>query len=921
MLRRVLVLLLALLIAPPGVAQDIRPEAIAQIEALIREKQARTPTEQKLDSNLLSAARMVARRAAGDTRPAPAFVDAFIAEEVAPDRTVHVTIRAIVSDDLTAYIRSLGASEVAVFARFDTVTARLPLDALLTLAARPDVSFIAPLEKATTNRDDRGPTGLDDPASPKLSITPKVGAATSQGVVAHGADKSHATGVTGVGSKVCVLSDGINTLATQQATGDLPASVSVLPGQAGNGDEGTAMLEIVYDMAPGAPLGYATGFGGIAQMATNILNLGAAGCDVIVDDVSYFLEPAFQDGPIAQAVASVQAAGALYFSSAANSGNLTKSTSGTWEGDWVASGVLFDGFPTQLFGAFPYDVLTKRGSVITLKWSDPQGGSANDYDLYVLDPSGSTIVNASFNSQTGTQDPVEGVGCDATTCPTNALVIVVQYSGAARALRLDTHRGTLSVATAGSTYGHNATPSLSVAAVNVATAAGGSFVGGVANPVETFSSDGPRKLFYQPNGAAITPGNVLFATNGGTTLPKVDLAAADGVVTTQLPGGLNPFFGTSAAAPHAAALAALVWSAKPSATAAAVQSALLGSALDIEAAGFDRDSGVGIVMAPAAVRAVLTPLTVGKQFAPSTVAAGGTSTLTITLTNPNAVALQGVAFTDTYPAGIANAASPNTGVSGAGCSGTRAATPGGGSFAVTAGVVPAGGTCSFFVTVTGSSPGSFTDSSGAVTTPIALNSPAASATLTVGAPPSSNANLANLVFSGGPLTPPFASGTLSYSASVTSASNTVTVTPTVADPTATVKVNGVTVASGSPSGPITLNVGPNVITVLVTAQDGVTTKTYTINATYATVSCVYSLSPLDLPNFAAGGGPANVVVTVPSGCPVTATSFQPWVVVTGITPSGGTTTVSLQIGANSGTARATAIRVADRLFLITQQGP
>ena len=829
MLRRALFLLLALLIAPPGVAQSIRPEAIAQIEALIQEKRARTPAEQKLDSSLLQAARTVARRAAGDTRPALPFVDSFIAEEVAPDRTVHVTIRATVSDDLTAYIRSLGASEVAVFARFDTVTARLPLDALLTLAARPDVRFIGPLEKATTNRDDRGAMGLDDPTSSKLSITPKVGAATSQGVVAHGADKSHATGVTGVGRKACVLSDGVNTLAARQATGDLPASVSVLPGQAGSGDEGTAMLEIVYDMAPGASLGYATGFGGIASMATNIINLRAAGCDVIVDDVSYFLEPAFQDGPIAQAVASVQAAGALYFSSAANSGNLTKGTSGTWEGDWVASGVLFDGFPTQLFGALPYDVLTNRGSVITLKWSDPQGGSANDYDLYVLDPSGTTIVNASFNSQTGTQDPVEGVSCSTTTCPINALVVVVQYSGAARALRLDTHRGTLSVATSGSTYGHNATPSLSVAAVNVATASGGSFVGGGANPVEPFSSDGPRKLFYQPSGAAITPGNVLFATNGGTTLQKVDLAAADGVVTTT--PGFIPFFGTSAAAPHAAALAALVWSAKPSATAVAVQNALLGSALDIEAPGVDRDSGVGIVMAPAAVRAVLTPLTVGKQFAPSTIAAGGTSTLTITLTNPNAVALQGVAFTDTYPAGIANAASPNTGVSGAGCSGTRAATPGGASFAVTAGVVPAGGACSFFVTVTGSSPGAFTDSSGAVSTPIALNSPAASATLTVGAPPSSNANLANLVFSGGPLTPPFASSTLSYTASVFSASNTVTVTPTVADPTATVKVNGVTVASGSPSGPITLAVGPNVITVLVTAQDGVTTKTYTINAT------------------------------------------------------------------------------------------
>jgi len=123
-----------------------------------------------------------------------------------------------------------------------------------------------------------------------------------------------------------------------------------------------------------------------------------------------------------------------------------------------------------------------------------------------------------------------------------------------------------------------------------------------------------------------------------------------------------------------------------------------------------------------------------------------------------------------------------------------------------------------------------------------------------------------------------------------------------------------------PSGPITLSAGANLITILVTAQDGVTTKTYTINVNYVAATCTYALSPLDLPNVAAGGGPANITVTVPSGCPVTATSYQPWVTVTGVTPSGGTTTVSLQIGTNSGVARATTIRVADRLFLITQQG-
>jgi hypothetical protein len=188
---------------------------------------------------------------------------------------------------------------------------------------------------------------------------------------------------------------------------------------------------------------------------------------------------------------------------------------------------------------------------------------------------------------------------------------------------------------------------------------------------------------------------------------------------------------------------------------------------------------------------------------------------------------------------------------------------------------------------------------------------------------STNANLANLVLSAGTLSPAFASGTTSYSANVVSNNNTITVTPTVADATATVKVNGVTVASGTASSPITLNTGGNVITTVVTAQDGVTTKTYTVNVNYLPLSsCTYSLSPLDLSNTVAIGGTFNVTVTTPNGCPVSATSFQPWVVVNSVTPNGdGTTTVQLQIGVNVGTARATSIRVADRLFLITQSGP
>src|SRR6202034_4867318 len=138
----------------------------------------------------------------------------------------------------------------------------------------------------------------------------------------------------GAGVKVGVLSSGVDSLATEQAAGALPA-VTVLSGQQGSSDEGTAMLEIVHTLAPAAQLYFATGDGGDAQMAANILALHNAGCQVIVDDVPYLDEGVFQDSVIAQAVQTVTAAGALYFSSASNSGNKDDGTSGTWEGDFA----------------------------------------------------------------------------------------------------------------------------------------------------------------------------------------------------------------------------------------------------------------------------------------------------------------------------------------------------------------------------------------------------------------------------------------------------------------------------------------------------------------------------------------------------------------------------------------------------------
>ncbi|MCU1358387.1 MAG: hypothetical protein JWM89_3805, partial [Acidimicrobiales bacterium] len=117
---------------------------------------------------------------------------------------------------------------------------------------------------------------------------------------------------------------------------------------------------------------------------------------------------------------------------------------------------------------------------------------------------------------------------------------------------------------------------------------------------ELFTRDGPIRKFFASTGTAITPGNVTHT--GGTPLNGPDVTGADGVGTTT--PGFIPFFGTSAASPNVAAIAALALQAKPTLTPAQLESAMKSSATDIEAAGIDPVAGNGIVMAPALMAAI-----------------------------------------------------------------------------------------------------------------------------------------------------------------------------------------------------------------------------------------------------------------------------------------------------------------------------
>ena len=587
---------LGCLCGQPLYAQVLMSQAtVDQIGALLQEKEARTSAQQKLGSQLWYALQASRRQVVA---PGLSEVYASAVDAVKPDASgaTRVVIKGVVSNRLQKRIAGLGGSVKYVSIRNQSILATVPLTSLEALAADPSVHHIAPAARAITN----------------------VGALTSQGYISHKANRVVAMGPNGTGVKVGVLSDSVDALATLIGTGDLPAGTTVVPGQSGNpgSSEGTAMMEIVHDLAPGAQLFFATAFTSPESMADNIRTLRFAyGCDIIVDDVSWSDEGVFQDGVIAQAVNDVTADGALYFSSAGNSGNITNGTSGTWEGDFnpgpAGAAPLPPGYTLHLFsGALAFNRITNAAGVLDLQWSDPLGASDNDYDLFILNSAGTTVICASTDVQSGAgSNPLEEC-YRGTNYPANSRIVVGKKASAAvRALHLDAFFGDsgLTFTTSGATYGHNAglnTVGTAATYWNSAHTGTRPFVGGAANPTEVFSSDGPRKIFYDPTGAAITPGNVLFGTNGGTTLVKPDIAAADGVAAKT--PGFYPFFGTSAAAPHGAAIAALVKSARPDYTNAQILTAMKQTALDIRAAGLDRDSGYGIVMALEAVSYALT---------------------------------------------------------------------------------------------------------------------------------------------------------------------------------------------------------------------------------------------------------------------------------------------------------------------------
>lgn len=541
-----------------------------------------------------------------------------------------------VSAGAVARLGAAGAQVVDVSAEYSTVTAAVAPRALSAIAADPAVRFVQEVLAPQV-----GSTTTTGPAPKSLAIPhTQCGAATSEGdSLMNVAAARTANNVDGTGQTVGILSDSYNTApdavtnaATDVGTGDLPgpgnpcgytSPVVVQADYAGGGqhDEGRGMAQLVHDLAPGAKLAFATAYNGELDFAKQITNLRTVNqATAIVDDVSYLDEPFFQNGPIANAANLATASGVPYFSAAANSNAIVGGNNvSSYEAPLYRNTTTC---PTSV-AAFEHVVgchnfatsgAADSGDQITvspgggfgldLQWAQPWGAVTTDYDVFIVNSAGAIVASSAIDNLVSEQ-PFEFVGYTNGTLSTQVVrIVIAKYTGATDArlkfvlsqagdiTSVEYHASTGGDIVGPTIYGHN----------------GAALVGSTAaipfddsTTPEAFSSRGPVTLYYSN-----TPSTSLLQTP--QVMAKPDFAATDGVRTTffaQQIMGVWRFYGTSAAAPQAAAIAALVQQDDPALGAMQVIARLRASARPVPIHGAATDVGGGYLDAHAALSGLL----------------------------------------------------------------------------------------------------------------------------------------------------------------------------------------------------------------------------------------------------------------------------------------------------------------------------
>ena len=470
----------------------------------------------------------------------------------------------------------------------NTVSGRLPVAALSDLAAVGSLHFARPSVRAHD-----------------------AGLVTSQGDRSLNSDRARQRfDVDGTGITVGAMSDSFNctteplfpgqmhTTAEQDvANGDLPAGVVLLkedPSCPDGHDEGRAMLQIIHDVAPGARLAFHTADDGAADFANGIVQLALqAGADVIVDDISYLDEPMFQDGNVAQAVDYVRSKGIAYYSSAGNRARQSYVSRFRPSGIPGASGEQHDFDPGPGVDTLQSITLSTGAiEVLSYQWDQPFAsvsgapGATTDLDIIFYDLDGNLIPFCDDNlepavcqlpgidANTGA-DPVElALISNQTGGDVQVAISLELFSGPPPAVMkyvyFDFGDGEMSVndfdTQSPTTFGHS--NAAGAEAVGAAPWFNTEEWGPAFHPecvpacLELFSSAGGTPIYFDINGkrlkkpiVRIKPG--VVGPDGGNSSFFFSL------YPFEVPGSTEPdefpnFFGTSASAPHVAAVAALM---------------------------------------------------------------------------------------------------------------------------------------------------------------------------------------------------------------------------------------------------------------------------------------------------------------------------------------------------------------------------
>jgi hypothetical protein len=597
---------------------------------------------------------------------------------------VYILLQSI-SEDVLQQLSAAGVTvEIADAAR-NRVQARVPAARLQAIAALPFVSFIRlptyarhTIGRVTTEGD---AILTSDAVRDQFQLD---GTGVSVGAISDGLKGVFATGCQSCGSAPggpMSTGDLPSATGTRNAQGVLTASAGGISGRSfqadgdleglpptsppcsfqGAGAEGTALLEIIHDLAPGAQLSFANADTDLAfSLAVNSL---ASGNDIVVDDVTFFGEPSDGTSSVSSNTAAALNNPAnrirAYFTSAGNSADnhyygafADSGIDGSTIGGISNTGRLHQFQQTGEtidvlgLGPRPYNViaLPRNGEVIVvLTWDDRFGSSGNNYDLFLVQQSTGRTVASSTDVQRGGSDPLEAVDYVNTGAQDTFRIVIQNVGNRAEVRRLNLYAFAPECAAAGPillapNHHERMNYNTAVMSVTAQSDAGGSPVSVTSVGAICSASAAAAGVFSgspAPDESCLDTnhGTIEFFSSRGPTLDgriKPDITAIDGVSISGAGGFPTPFFGTSAAAPHAAGIAALVLQAapclitgsggavEPSTARARVRTLMLGTAVRLSGSAPDNTFGFGRADALAAVQGSLPVLD-----GPSTIVASG----------------------------------------------------------------------------------------------------------------------------------------------------------------------------------------------------------------------------------------------------------------------------------------------------------